>query len=117
MNASTDERCFSVCYAVIRKNEVLTAGRSPAPWGGVWPWGCRGAGAPPPEGGVKAPFSESSSALRAPGRSSGAPAMGEFTVTVSERGQGFVRMGTVEARTYQFVIFHMWVEGIFLVHT
>jgi hypothetical protein len=43
------------------------------------PWGCRGAGAPPPEGGVKAPPSEPSSALRAPGRSSGAPATGEFT--------------------------------------
>ena len=57
----------------------FTTGRSPVPWGGVWPWGCRGAGAAPPEGGVKAPFSESSSALRVPGRSSGAPAMGEFT--------------------------------------
>gem|GEM_PF-4017113 len=59
--------------------ETLTTGTSPVPWGRVFPWGCMGAGAPPPEGGVKAPPSEPSLALRAPGRSSGAPATGEFT--------------------------------------
>jgi hypothetical protein len=42
--------------------------------------GEQGGGSAPPEGGVKAPSSESSSALRAPGRSSGAPATGEFTI-------------------------------------
>ena len=42
----------------------------PRPLGRGWPWGCRG---------VKAPPSEPSSAPRAPGRSSGAPATGQFT--------------------------------------
>ena len=70
------------------QEQRFTTGRSPAPWGGVGPGGAGGREQPPPEGGVEAPPSEPSSALRAPGRSSGAPATGEFTTASRGRGNG-----------------------------